>query len=96
MELQVILGTKSSYGALDLPELDQSFLLYSKTANVVIQAIGRTARKGDFKIYSIVPAKTIPVYSKDLISRKSLIYDYYRDCNIVEYKYIENLYGYKE
>lgn len=92
----VILGTKSSYGALDLPELDQSFLLYSKTANVVIQAIGRTARKGDFKIYSIVPAKTIPVYSKDLISRKSLIYDYYRDCNIVEYKYIENLYGYKE
>lgn len=90
----VILGTKSSYSALDLPELKRSLLLYSKTANIVIQAIGRTARQNEFEVYSIVPINNIPTYTKDLIERKSLIYDYYSDCKIIDYKYNENVYGY--
>lgn len=89
----VILGTRSSYGAMDLPELNRSILLYSKVANIVIQAIGRTARGEDFEIISIVPSKTIPTYTKDLLERKELIKSYYENCKIIEVKRNENFYG---
>lgn len=90
--VNLILGTKSSYNALDLPELHRSLLLYSKAANVVIQAIGRTARGNKFEVYSIKPYKRIPMYSKDLDMRLELIKNYYSDCNIVDVKCNENEY----
>lgn len=89
----VVLGTRSSYGAMDLPELKRSILLYSKVANIVIQAIGRTARGGEFEVYNLAPVKNIPTYSKDYEERKNLIKSYYRDCNIVEVRRSENYYG---
>jgi hypothetical protein len=88
--VNLILGTKSSYNSMDLPQLNRSLLLYSKAANIVIQAIGRTARPGKFEIYSITPYKYIPIYTKDLNNRLNLIKKYYSDCNIVEVKKNEN------
>lgn len=86
----LILGTKSAYNALDLPELDKCLLLYSKTANIVLQAIGRTARQKRFEVYNIAPLTRIPTYSSDLFERKALIKEYYNECNIVEQSINEN------
>lgn len=89
----VILGTRSSYNALDLPELNRCILLYSKVANIVIQAIGRTTRSKTFEVFNISPMKNIPQYSKDYVERKNLIKEYYKECNIVEVKRLESYYG---
>jgi len=90
--VNAIFGTRKSYSALDLQELNRCLLLYSKTANIVIQAIGRTTRSGKFEIYNIYPIKNIPTYSKDLAERLNLIKSYYSDCEIIESSISENYY----
>lgn len=91
-EVDLILGTKSSYSALDIPSLSRCMILYSKSASTVIQAVGRTARKGKFDIYSICPMGNIPIYSKDLRERQRLFREYYGEGRLEEMEIDESFY----
>lgn len=82
--IDVILGTKSSYSALDLPELDRILLLNSSSSGIVIQAIGRVARNREFEVINISTVGKLSGYTADLNNRVKLIKSYYSDCNIVE------------
>lgn len=82
--INLIIGTRSSYNSLDFPRLNKVVTLYSKTANVVLQTIGRAARSGSFKVYNISTYKNIPIYTNDSRKRIKLIKDYYSNSNIKE------------
>nr|DAT14423.1 MAG TPA: 40S ribosomal protein S3 [Bacteriophage sp.] len=82
--INLIVGTKSSYNSLDFPRLNKVVTLYSKTANVVLQTIGRAARSKSFEVHNISTYKYVPIYTNDSKKRIKLIKDYYKNSNIRE------------
>lgn len=88
-----VLGTSSSYRALDFHGMSNIMLLTSALAGVVIQSVGRIARDNKFNVFYLEPTNQIQMYSTDLIRRKSLVEGYYSECTkkytvYSEYKYI--------
>lgn len=84
--IDVIPGTASSYRALDIPKLENIFLIQGVKAGVVLQQIGRVARGKHMNIISLEPYgnRRIPVYSKGVINRKEMFGDYYKFCHLTE------------
>lgn len=84
--IDVIPGTASSYRALDIPKLENIFLIQGVRAGIVLQSIGRVARGEHMNIISIEPysKRKIPVYSKGVVNRKEMFGDYYQYCNLTE------------
>jgi hypothetical protein len=91
--VDIIVGTKSSYSALDFPELNKVIPLTSQLASNVLQAIGRVSRTKEFTIFNLVPYKYIKVYSNDLRKRNKLIKEYYSESKINYIKRTEIDYG---
>jgi hypothetical protein len=85
--IDVIPGTASSYRALDIPKLENIFLIQGVKAGVVLQQIGRVARGKHMNIISLEPygRRKIPVYSKGVINRKEMFGDYYKFCHLTEF-----------
>jgi hypothetical protein len=92
-EVHLITGTSSSSRALDLPKLNKVIPLTSKSASLVIQAIGRVTRQKEFTILNLKPFTDVNIYTKDYHSRKKLIMDYYSDCKIITTNVGEAIYG---
>jgi hypothetical protein len=81
--VHLITGTSSSYRALDFPKLNKILPLTSKLASMVIQAIGRVSRRGEFTIINLKPVMNVSIYTRDFNNRKRLISNYYSDCEII-------------
>lgn len=92
-EVEVIVGTRSSYRAIDLPNLSKIIPLTSQVASNVLQQIGRVARKRRFQIFNLIPMIYVSCYTGDLRKRTQLINSYYEDCNINRIKRLESIYG---
>lgn len=92
-EVELLVGTKSSFKAIDLPNLHKIIPLTSQLASNIIQQIGRVARKQDVQIINLVPTMYISCYSWDLTKRNELIRSYYGNCNIRRIKRTEIEYG---
>lgn len=95
-KIRLIIGTKSSYNSLDFPSLNKIITLYSKSANVVFQAIGRATRSKEFEVYNIFPARKAPIYSADLFKRIKLIKEYYGDSDLKVIEEDERIYTWKD
>ena len=82
--VDVIPSTSSGYRALDLPGLKNIILCQGKIAGVVLQSVGRTARGQDMNIITMEPRfpARIPIYSKGVNERDSMIRKYYKYCTI--------------
>lgn len=88
-QVDVIPSTSSGYRALDFPGLENILLISGKLAGVTLQCVGRVARGNHMNIITIDPdkkSKRIPIYSKGVVERDSMIKEYYKFCNI---NYIE-------
>lgn len=85
-KIDVIPGTSSSYRALDIPKLENIFLIQGVRAGIVLQSIGRVARGKHMNIISLEPygKRKIPVYSKGMTNRKEMFGEYYQYCNVTE------------
>lgn len=92
-KIEVIVGTRSSFRAIDLPELNKIILLASQMASSVLQQIGRVARSRKFQIFNLIPTCYVSCYTNDLRKRNQLINNYYSDCNIRRFKRMETEYG---
>jgi len=92
-EIEVIVGTQSSYRAIDLPKLYKILPLTSRVASAVIQQIGRVARGRKFQIFNLVPSIYVTIYSSDMKERMKLIKTYYADCQLTEVSRRESEYG---
>ena len=91
-KIRLIVGTRSSYNSLDFPSLNKIITLFSKSANVVFQAIGRATRSKAFEVYNIFPIKKAPIYSIDLFKRLKLIKEYYKDSSLTVIEEDERIY----
>lgn len=91
--IDILVGTRSSYRAMDLPELTKVLPLTSKLAASVIQIIGRVARTESFQIYNLQPLKHIKVYTYNMNERMKLITSYYSNCRVVPINRMETYYG---
>jgi hypothetical protein len=92
-KVEVILGTRSSFRAIDLPELNKIILLASQMASSVLQQIGRVARGRKFQIFNLIPTCYVSCYTNDLRKRNKLIENYYSNCNIRRFRRNETEYG---
>ena len=90
--VDIIPSTSAGFRALDLPGLETIFLIQGKVAGVVLQSVGRVARGVKFNLISLEPQpkKKIPVYSKGMENRDSMIHEYYKYCNIVDSEIYES------
>jgi hypothetical protein len=79
--VDIILGTASSYRALDLPNIGNILSISGKTASTVIQYIGRS-RESKFNIIYLFPGYKVPVYSSHLEERLQLLLSNYEECKI--------------
>lgn len=84
--IDVFPSTSSGYRALDIPGLENIFLVAGKIAGVNLQSIGRVARGKHMNIISLdsYSKKRIPVYTKGCQDRDEMIRNYYMYCNINE------------
>ena len=84
--VDIIPSTSAGFRALDLPGLENIFLVGGKVAGVTIQSVGRVSRGNHMNIISLdtLNGKKVPVYSKGMIERDKMIRDYYKYCNINE------------
>lgn len=92
--IDVIPGTASSYRALDIPRLENIFLIQGVRAGIVLQAIGRVARGKHMNIISISPTKSskkIPIYTKGAAERDDMLNNYYQFCNITNIVLTEDM-----
>ena len=92
-KVNLITGTSSSYRALDFPKLNKLLLLTSRLASIVIQAIGRVSRRGEFTIINLKPLTKLGIYTNNYYNRKKLISNYYSDCKIITTNKMELDYG---
>lgn len=85
-QVDIIPSTSSGYRALDFPGLENIFLIQGVVAGVVLQCIGRVARSSHMNIISIAPKKyaRIPVYSKGMKERDTMIKEYYQYCDMTD------------
>jgi hypothetical protein len=84
--VDIIPSTSAGFRALDLPGLENIFLVSGKVAGVTIQSVGRVSRGNHMNIISLDTSngKKIPIYSKGMLERNKMIMDYYKYCNINE------------
>lgn len=82
-EIQLILGTISSFRALDLVGLDGVLINFGRATSVVIQYLGRASRGNEMHAWFIYPENNRNnVYTKALDRNMQLTADYYRHCKV--------------
>jgi len=82
-----VFGSSSSYRGLDFSNLSTALLIDGKSASVVLQVIGRTARAIAFDVLQIFPSPGVPMLNSSNYDRKKMIKRYYKNCNIEDIKY---------
>lgn len=84
--VDIIPSTSAGFRALDLPGLENIFLISGLNAGTVLQTIGRTARGKHMNIITLESktGKTIPVYTKGFLHRDEMIHEYYKYCDITD------------
>jgi hypothetical protein len=92
-KIDVVLGTKTAFRAIDFHGMQNILLLASNQASTVVQCIGRVARSVSYNIFQIESLDWVPIYSLDFKKRKSLIKSYYEDCTITEEIKTDNHFG---
>lgn len=81
-EVHLILGTSSSFRALDLVGLKDVLITFGKATSIVIQAGGRGARGDEINFWYIQSEKKIKIFSDTVTRNQKLLSNYYRKCKI--------------
>ena len=84
-KVKVIVGTATSFRALDFLGLTTVILTVGTKASQILQQVGRAARNSEFSIWYIRNDYTLPIYSRHTNEQLDLIKNYYKECKINEY-----------
>lgn len=84
--VDVIVGTSSSFKALDISGMESILLISSVNAGSLLQQIGRCARGSHMNIITLCSKsnKKIPIHTKNSIYRYNMIHNYYCYSKVVD------------
>lgn len=81
-EVHFILGTSSSFRALDFRTLNNILCTFGKLTSVCIQYVGRVAREIEMNIWYINSAPKVKIYSNTINRNQRMVEDFYKNCDI--------------
>lgn len=80
--VHAILGTITSFRALDFHNLGNILCTFGKAMSVILQYVGRISREIEMNLWYIESNPKIPIYSQTIERNKRTIEDFYQDCDI--------------
>lgn len=81
-EVHAVLGTISSFRALDFHNLGNILCTFGKATSVILQYVGRISREIEMNLWYVESNPKIPIYSSTIDHNKRMIEDFYQNCDI--------------
>lgn len=79
---KLILGTSSSFRALDFSTITNVLVTFGRSTSVVIQYVGRVARESKLDLWFIQSNRKVRGYSNAVEANQKLVAEQYSDCTL--------------